>query len=114
MPKDLDDLGKKEWRRLGAWLHETGRLTPSTLPLLKAYCIANSRAEAMQADLEANGVLIKAPSGYQQKAVTLSVYEKCDKTRFDLLKYFNDLPAKEKVAVDPLTELINRKKAAKK
>lgn len=75
-PAHLNDLARKEWRRLATPLHEAGLLTLADRAALAAYCAAYARWVEAEEHLSKGPPLIKTPSGYVQQSPWLTVANK--------------------------------------
>lgn len=75
-PDHLNDVARKEWRRLATPLFEAGLLTLADRAALAAYCQAYARWVEAEEHLKRTPVLLKAPSGYVQQSPWLSVANK--------------------------------------
>lgn len=75
-PAHLNELARKEWRRLATPLHEAGLLTLADRAALAAYCAAYARWVEAEEHLSKGPPLIKTPSGYVQQSPWLTVANK--------------------------------------
>lgn len=75
-PAHLNDVARKEWRRLATPLHEAGILTLADRAALAAYCQAWSRWVEAEEKLAGTPPLLKTPSGYVQQSPWLAVANK--------------------------------------
>ena len=75
-PGHLDEVARKEWRRLARPLFEAGILTVADRAAFAAYCQSYSLwAEAVR-KLQETPKLIKAPSGYVQQSPWIGIANK--------------------------------------
>ncbi len=75
-PAHLDDVARKEWRRLARPLFEAGILTVADRAAFAAYCQSYSQwAEAVRKQRE-TPKLIKTPSGYVQQSPWIGIANK--------------------------------------
>lgn len=75
-PSHLNDVARKEWRRLATPLHEAGILTLADRAALAAYCVAYARWVEAEEKLAETPTLLKTPSGYVQQSPWLTVANK--------------------------------------
>lgn len=75
-PSHLNDVARKEWRRLATPLHEAGILTLADRAALAAYCAAYARWVEAEEKLAMTPTLLKTPSGYVQQSPWLTVANK--------------------------------------
>ncbi|QFT96058.1 Phage terminase, small subunit [Roseovarius sp. THAF8] len=75
-PSHLNDVARKEWRRLATPLHEAGILTLADRAALAAYCQAYARWVQAEEKLGEGPALLKTPSGYVQQSPWLTVANK--------------------------------------
>ena len=73
MPPHLDEVGKKEWRRLVPILKRMRVLTESDGLALANLCQAYSTMVKAQQKLNEAGLLYKSPSGYVMQSPLLGV-----------------------------------------
>lgn len=75
-PSHLNEVARKEWRRLAAPLHSIGILTLADRAALAAYCQAYARWAEAEEKLAETPALLKTPSGYVQQSPWLTVANK--------------------------------------
>jgi len=75
-PSHLDDVARKEWRRLATPLHEAGLLTLADRAALAAYCQAWARWVEAEQKLRETPALLKTPNGHVQQSPWLTVANK--------------------------------------
>ena len=75
-PQHLDDIGKKEWRRIGKQLHKLGLLTEIDMTALAGYCSTYATWVEAQENIKKHGVLIKAQSGFPMQSPYLTISNK--------------------------------------
>jgi P27 family predicted phage terminase small subunit len=75
-PSHLDDVARKEWRRLAKPLHDMGLLSTADRAAFAAYCQAWSRWVEAERKLKETPMLIRMPSGYIQQSPWLSISNK--------------------------------------
>lgn len=75
-PDHLNDVARKEWRRLASPLFDAGILTLADRAALAAYCVAYARWVEAERKLAETPALLKAPSGYVQQSPWLTVANK--------------------------------------
>jgi P27 family predicted phage terminase small subunit len=75
-PSHLNDVARKEWRRLATPLHEAGILTLADRAALAGYCQAYARWVEAEDKLAGTPTLLKTPSGYVQQSPWLTVANK--------------------------------------
>ena len=75
-PAHLNDVARKEWRRLATPLFDAGILTLADRAALAAYCVAYARWVEAEDKLSETPTLLKAPSGYVQQSPWLTVANK--------------------------------------
>ncbi|WP_439523037.1 phage terminase small subunit P27 family [Marivita sp.] len=75
-PNHLNDVARKEWRRLATPLHDAGILTLADRAALAAYCVAYARWVEAEERLAETPTLLKTPSGYVQQSPWLTVANK--------------------------------------
>lgn len=75
-PPHLDEVARKEWRRLARPLHDLGLLTVADRSAFAAYCQAYSRWAEAEERLQETPKLIKTPSGYVQQSPWISIANK--------------------------------------
>jgi P27 family predicted phage terminase small subunit len=75
-PNHLNDVARKEWRRLATPLHDAGILTLADRAALAAYCVAYARWVEAEEKLAETPTLLKTPSGYVQQSPWLTVANK--------------------------------------
>lgn len=76
-PRELDKVGKKEWRRISKLLHSLGLLTKIDRTGLMAYCVHYSTwIDALQ-NIQKSGAVVKAPkTGFLMQSVYLQIANK--------------------------------------
>ena len=75
-PNHLNEVARKEWRRLATPLHDAGILTLADRAALAAYCAAYARWVEAEEKLAETPTLLKTPSGYVQQSPWLTVANK--------------------------------------
>jgi P27 family predicted phage terminase small subunit len=75
-PPHLDEVARKEWRRLAKPMHDAGVLTIADRAALGAYCQAYARWVEAEEKLRETPKLLKTPSGYVQQSPWLSIANK--------------------------------------
>lgn len=75
-PPHLNEVARKEWRRLASPLHAVGVLTVADRAALAAYCQSYARWVEAEEKLAQTPALLKTPSGYVQQSPWLSVANK--------------------------------------
>ena len=75
-PAHLDEVARKEWRRLAKPLHDMGLLSTVDRAAFAAYCQAWSRWVEAERKLKETPMLIRMPSGYVQQSPWLSISNK--------------------------------------
>lgn len=75
-PRHLDDLAKKEWKRMAKELHQLGLLTNIDITALAAYCASYSLWVSAMLQIQKHGVLIKAQSGFPMQSPYLQIANK--------------------------------------
>lgn len=75
-PAHLNDVARREWRRIARPLYDMGVLTTVDRGALAAYCQAYARWVEAEEQLKKTPALIKTPSGYVQQSPWLSVANK--------------------------------------
>jgi P27 family predicted phage terminase small subunit len=72
-PPHLNDLAKKEWRRIAPELLKHGLLTKLDRAALAAYCQSWALWVEAEEKLKTEGLMVKMPSGYEQQSIWLSI-----------------------------------------
>lgn len=119
-PKELSDVGKKEWKRTGKELQKLGLLTQIDLSAFHVYCETYSIWIDAIHNIHKLGMLIKAPSGYPMVTPYMSIANKASEKMAKFLTEFGMTPSsrsrinvpKPEKESDPLKEYLNRKKNA--
>lgn len=75
-PAHLDDVARKEWRRLATPLHDAGLLTLADRAALAAYCQAYARWVEAEEKLRETSALLTTPNGHVQQSPWLTVANK--------------------------------------
>ncbi|WGH78615.1 phage terminase small subunit P27 family [Jannaschia ovalis] len=75
-PAHLDDVARKEWRRLASTLFDAGILTVADRAAFAAYCQSYSKWAEAERQLRAGPKLIKTPSGYVQQSPWIGIANK--------------------------------------
>ena len=75
-PKTLDAVAKAEWNRTAANLYKLGLLTENDLTAFMGYCVCFSHWVNALKEIEKNGVLIKAQSGFPVQSPWISIANK--------------------------------------
>ena len=75
-PDHLDDVARKEWRRLARPLFEAGILTVADRAAFAAYCQSYSLWAEATRKLHETPKLIRSPSGYAQQSPWFSIANK--------------------------------------
>ncbi len=83
-PEQLDDLAKKEWKRITKELHKLQLLGRIDMAALAAYCCAYSRWICAEENIKKAGVLIRNKDGVPCVSPLLRVAEKA----LDQMKMF--------------------------
>ena len=75
-PAHLDEVARKEWRRLATPLHEAGIFTLAGRTALAAYCQAYARWVEAEERLRQTPALVRTPNGHVQQSPWLTVANK--------------------------------------
>jgi P27 family predicted phage terminase small subunit len=101
-PPHLDELARKEWRRLVPVLRRMRVLTEADGIALGNLCQAYSTMITAQEKLNKMGLLYKAPSGYVMQSPLLGVVNQCVDTITKLTREFGLTPAaRSRIIVNP-------------
>jgi len=92
-PPHLDDMAKKEWKRLCKLLLKMSVLTEADGMVLACLCQTWSTLIAAQRKLSETGMLFKTPSGYVQQSPLISIVNNCTDTVTKLAREFGLTPA---------------------
>lgn len=72
-PSHLNDVGKKEWRRVTKELLALGIISKLDRAAVGAYCDAYSRWAEAATQIQKYGLIFKAPSGYPMPSPYLAI-----------------------------------------
>lgn len=72
-PKWLDELAKKEWRRVIKELGENTELKTVDLKALEGYCQSYSKWVSCEKKMQDDGYTFKTPNGYIQQRPEVSI-----------------------------------------
>lgn len=117
-PRRLNDIGKKEWKRISKELHRLNLLTKIDTVALEAYCACYATWVQAQQEIQEKGLLVNAPSGYPIINPLVSIANTTLKNMYKFLVEFGMTPSsRTKMNVqpkeekkDPLKEFMSKKK----
>jgi len=92
-PEYLDNVGKKEWRRMGKELHKIGLLSNIDMAAFAAYCQQYSMWVMATKKVQEHGVLIKAQSGYPMQSPYFTIQNKAQSEMRKWLTEFGMTPS---------------------
>jgi len=101
-PEYLDDLAKREWRRLVPILEKMRVLTEADDIALANLCMQYSLLQQAQVKLAKTGLLIKTRSGYIQQSPLVAIVANCVEQVGRLCREFGLTPAsRTRISVPP-------------
>lgn len=92
-PTHLDDIAKKEWKRLAPVLSRMRVLTEADAIMLSTLCLTYSRLIQAQEALGKSSLLIKTGSGYVQQSPLIGIISTCTQQIATLCREFGLSPA---------------------
>lgn len=92
-PKHLNNIAKKEWKRVAKELEPLGLLTTIDMAALAAYCMAYSRWVEAEDMIRQHGMLVKSPNGYPMQSPYLAIANKALDQMKGFLTEFGMTPA---------------------
>jgi P27 family predicted phage terminase small subunit len=100
-PGHLDDVAKKEWKRLAPVLSRMRVLTEADGIVLSTLCQTYSRLIAAQEALSKSSLLVKTGSGYVQQSPLIGIISNCTAQLVTLCREFGLSPAsRTRIAAD--------------
>lgn len=119
-PKELNDVGKKEWKRTGKELQKLGLLTQIDLSAFHVYCEIYSQWVDAVEKTHRFGTLVKSHNGFPKISDYVSIANKASEKMAKFLTEFGMTPSsrsrinvpKPEKENDPLKEYLNRRKNA--
>lgn len=92
-PPEMDDLARKEWRRMSKILLRNGLLTEVDRAAFAGYCVSWSQWMQALAQVQKLGAIVKSPNGFPIQNPYLAVANHALKTMQGFLVEFGMTPA---------------------
>jgi P27 family predicted phage terminase small subunit len=117
-PTELDDIAKKEWKRITKVLYDCGLVTEIDRPGLASFCQVYSRWIQAEQKIQQEGMIIDSPNGYPILSPYLGIANRAIDQMGKALTEFGMTPAarsrikvEPKATVNEFDDFLNAKKA---